>query len=88
MFTTEGHIVSLDKRLRVSVGQNTSPEEQKKPGKIKSNELKANNSISNVSIGQYLTYFESRNLVQQLSDKLFNRPKCILSLPLIVPETV
>ncbi|XP_039179496.1 ER degradation-enhancing alpha-mannosidase-like protein 1 isoform X2 [Crotalus tigris] len=47
MFTTEGHIVSLDKRLRVSVGQNTSPEEQKKPGKIKSNELKANNSISN-----------------------------------------
>uniref|UniRef100_U3ETC2 alpha-1,2-Mannosidase n=1 Tax=Micrurus fulvius TaxID=8637 RepID=U3ETC2_MICFL len=47
MFTTEGHIVSLDKRLRVSVGQNTSPEEQKKPGKIKPNELKANNSISN-----------------------------------------
>ncbi|ETE60838.1 ER degradation-enhancing alpha-mannosidase-like 1, partial [Ophiophagus hannah] len=47
MFTTEGHIVSLDKRLRVSVGQNTSPEEQKKPGKIKPNEVKANNSISN-----------------------------------------
>ncbi|XP_032066884.1 ER degradation-enhancing alpha-mannosidase-like protein 1 isoform X1 [Thamnophis elegans] len=47
MFTTEGHIVSLDKRLRVSVGQNTSPQEQKKPGKIKPNELKVNNSISN-----------------------------------------
>lgn len=55
MFTTEGHIVSLDKRLRVSVGQNTSPQEQKKPGKIKPNELKTNNSISNVSIGQCLT---------------------------------
>ncbi|KAM6468640.1 ER degradation-enhancing alpha-mannosidase-like protein 1 [Liasis olivaceus] len=47
MFTTEGHIVSLDKRLRVSVWQNTFPEEQKKPGKIKPNELKANNSTSN-----------------------------------------
>nr|XP_056714312.1 ER degradation-enhancing alpha-mannosidase-like protein 1 [Euleptes europaea] len=46
MFTTEGHIVSLDKRLRVSLWQDTFPEE-KKAEKIKRNELRANNSISN-----------------------------------------
>lgn len=52
MFTTEGHIVSLDKRLRVSLWQDTFPEEEKKTEKIKRNELKANNSISNVSINK------------------------------------
>ncbi|XP_015265066.1 PREDICTED: ER degradation-enhancing alpha-mannosidase-like protein 1 [Gekko japonicus] len=47
MFTTEGHIVSLDKRLRVSLWQDTFPEEEKKAEKIKRNEIRANNSISN-----------------------------------------
>ncbi|XP_048345877.1 ER degradation-enhancing alpha-mannosidase-like protein 1 [Sphaerodactylus townsendi] len=47
MFTTEGHIVSLDKRLRVSLWQDTFPEEEKKAEKIKRSELRANNSISN-----------------------------------------
>ncbi|XP_054832204.1 ER degradation-enhancing alpha-mannosidase-like protein 1 isoform X2 [Eublepharis macularius] len=47
MFTTEGHIVSLDKRLRVSLWQDTFPEEEKKAEKIKPNELRSNNSISN-----------------------------------------
>ncbi|KAF7250114.1 ER degradation-enhancing alpha-mannosidase-like protein 1 [Varanus komodoensis] len=47
MFTTEGHIVSLDKRLRVSLWQDTFSEEQKKDEKQKPNELKAVNSSSN-----------------------------------------
>ncbi|XP_053234101.1 ER degradation-enhancing alpha-mannosidase-like protein 1 [Podarcis raffonei] len=47
MFTTEGHIVSLDKRLRVSLWQDTFPEEQKKTEKLKPNELRAINSTSN-----------------------------------------
>ncbi|XP_061474528.1 ER degradation-enhancing alpha-mannosidase-like protein 1 [Rhineura floridana] len=46
MFTTEGHIVSLDKRLRVSLWQDTFPDEQKTE-KLKPNELRAINSTSN-----------------------------------------
>ncbi|XP_066473559.1 ER degradation-enhancing alpha-mannosidase-like protein 1 [Tiliqua scincoides] len=47
MFTTEGHIVSLDKRLRVSLWQDTFPEEQKKTEKLKPNDFRAANSTSN-----------------------------------------
>ncbi|XP_042304560.1 ER degradation-enhancing alpha-mannosidase-like protein 1 isoform X2 [Sceloporus undulatus] len=46
MFTTEGHIVSLDKRLRVSLWEDNFPEE-KKMEKLKPNELRAVNSTSN-----------------------------------------
>uniref|UniRef100_A0A6J0V623 alpha-1,2-Mannosidase n=1 Tax=Pogona vitticeps TaxID=103695 RepID=A0A6J0V623_9SAUR len=47
MFTTEGHIVSLDKRLRVPLWQDTFPEAQKKSEKLKPNELRTINSTSN-----------------------------------------
>ncbi|KAJ6668259.1 hypothetical protein lerEdw1_015636 [Lerista edwardsae] len=47
MFTTEGHIVSLDKRLRVTVWQDTFPDEPKKTEKVKPNDLRAVNSTSN-----------------------------------------
>lgn len=50
MFTTEGHIVSLDKRLRVSVWQDTFPDESKKAEKLKPNDLRTANSTSNVSM--------------------------------------
>ncbi|KAJ7316979.1 hypothetical protein JRQ81_003141 [Phrynocephalus forsythii] len=47
MFTTEGHIVSLDKRLRVPLWQDTFPEEQKKVEKLKPDELRTINATSN-----------------------------------------
>ncbi|XP_074861324.1 ER degradation-enhancing alpha-mannosidase-like protein 1 isoform X1 [Carettochelys insculpta] len=48
MFTTEGHIVSLDKRFRDSLWQDTFREEEERSAeKIKHNELKAMNSSSN-----------------------------------------
>ncbi|EMP34407.1 ER degradation-enhancing alpha-mannosidase-like 1 [Chelonia mydas] len=48
MFTTEGHIVSVDKRFRDSLWQDTFPEEEERNAeKLKPNELKAMNSSSN-----------------------------------------
>uniref|UniRef100_A0A8C0IY90 alpha-1,2-Mannosidase n=1 Tax=Chelonoidis abingdonii TaxID=106734 RepID=A0A8C0IY90_CHEAB len=48
MFTTEGHIVSVDERFRDSLWQDTFPEEEERNAeKLKSNELKAMNSSSN-----------------------------------------
>lgn len=49
MFTTEGHVVSLDKRLRVLPWQDTFLAEEKKSEKLKPNDLRAINSTSNVS---------------------------------------
>ncbi|XP_025930706.1 ER degradation-enhancing alpha-mannosidase-like protein 1 [Apteryx rowi] len=47
MFTTEGHIVSVDKRFRDSLWQDTLPGEEDSTEKIKSNDLKAVNFSSN-----------------------------------------
>uniref|UniRef100_A0A8C4W971 alpha-1,2-Mannosidase n=1 Tax=Gopherus evgoodei TaxID=1825980 RepID=A0A8C4W971_9SAUR len=48
MFTTEGHIVSVDERFRDSLWQDTFPEEEERNAeKLKPNELKAMNSSSN-----------------------------------------
>uniref|UniRef100_A0A7M4F3L8 alpha-1,2-Mannosidase n=1 Tax=Crocodylus porosus TaxID=8502 RepID=A0A7M4F3L8_CROPO len=48
LFTTEGHIVSVDKRFRDSVWQDIFPEEEEKNApKLKPNEVKAVNLSSN-----------------------------------------
>uniref|UniRef100_A0A8D0GBF4 alpha-1,2-Mannosidase n=1 Tax=Sphenodon punctatus TaxID=8508 RepID=A0A8D0GBF4_SPHPU len=48
MFTTEGHVVSLDKRLRDSLWRDMfTEEEEKNVEKLKPNELKSANSSSN-----------------------------------------
>lgn len=48
MFTTEGHIVSVDERFRNSLWQDILPGEEDSAEKIKPNELKAVNFSSNV----------------------------------------
>lgn len=48
MFTTEGHIVSVDERFRNSLWQDILPGEVDSAEKIKPNELKAVNFSSNV----------------------------------------
>lgn len=48
MFTTEGHIVSVDERFRNSLWQDILPGEEDSTEKVKPNELKAVNFSSNV----------------------------------------
>lgn len=48
MFTTEGHIVSVDERFRNSLWQDILPGEEDRAEKVKPNELKAVNFSSNV----------------------------------------
>lgn len=48
MFTTEGHIVSVDERFRNSLWQDILPGEEDGAEKMKPNELKAVNFSSNV----------------------------------------
>lgn len=48
MFTTEGHIVSVDERFRNSLWQDIFSGEDDRAEKVKSNELKAVNFSSNV----------------------------------------